>query len=407
MGTFPKSIANGVYGVHLLSNKTKGTPMHLAVLQENLKRGLATIMPAIATKTTQQILTTVRLASDGERLTLAATNLDTSITCDIGAKVTAHGVACVPAKLLADVIGSLPNDRVILELLKTSLRITCAGSVTTINCLDADDWPTLPTGRTQGIQLPEGLISEIAQRVAYAAATEATRPVLTGVHLAFDKGWLTATAVDGLRLAQRTAALEAHVDDVFTVIAPARSLAAASKALKDTEGPVAIGVSRLGAGALDGDAAHLSLSAGGVTVTLRLIDGQFPDFARVLPKAYVSRVVVDAAELRRAVDLAEPFAAASAGTVKLCAEADSDLMPGRVVISANAAEVGDSKVVIDAMVDGPGSPTAANVAFLAAALGCIGTPQIAIELTDARGPAVFRPVGEDGHFHLVMPLIVR
>lgn len=381
--------------------------MHLTTLQENLKRALATVMPAVPTKTTQQILTTVRLATDGERLTLAATNLDTSITCDIGAKVETPGAACIPAKLLADVIGSLPNDRVTLELRQQSLRITCAGSETTIKGLDVDDWPTLPTGRTQGIQLPEGLIGEIAQRVAVAAATEATRPVLTGVRLAFEKGWLYATAVDGLRLAQLTAGLEAHVDDVFTVIAPARSIAAASKALKDTEGPVALGVSHLGGGALDGDAAHLSLAAGGVTVTLRLLDGQFPDFARVLPKAHVSRIVVDAAELRRAVSLAEPFAAASAGTVKLCAEADSDLMPGRVVISANAAEVGDSKVVIDAMVDGPGSPTAANVKFLADALGCIGTPQIAIELTDEKGPAVFKPVGADGYFHLVMPLIVR
>ncbi len=382
--------------------------MYLTTLQENLKRALATVMPAVPTKTTQQILTTVRLGTTDGRLTLAATNLDTSITCDIGAKIETSGAACIPAKLLADVIGSLANDRVTLELRQQSLRITCAGSETTIKGLDVDDWPTLPTGRTQGIQLPEGLIGEIAQRVAVAAATEATRPVLTGVHLAFDKGWLTATAVDGLRLAQLTAELEAHVDDVFSVIAPAKSLIAASKALKDADGPVHVGVSHAGGTqTFDGDAAHLSLSAGGVNITLRLLDGQFPDFARVLPKAHVSRIVVDAAELRRAVDLAEPFAAASAGTVKLCAEADSDLMPGRVVISANAAEVGDSKVVIDAMVDGPGSPTAANVKFLADALGCIATPQIAIELTNEKGPAVFKPVGADGYFHLVMPLIVR
>lgn len=380
--------------------------MKLAVLQENLKRGLATVMPAVAGKTTQQILTTVHLSSDGDRLRLAATNLDVSITASIGAKVTTPGAACIPAKLLADVVGSLPNDRITLELVGPALRLTCAGSVTTINGLDIDDWPVLPVERTQGIQLPEDLVGEIASRVAIAAATDAFRPILTGVHLQFEKGWLYATAVDGLRLARLTAELEAHVDETFVVIAPAKSLMAAAKALKDTEGPVAVGVSHTGGAALDGDAAHLSLAAGGVAVTLRLLDGKFPDFQRVVPTSYRTRVVLDAAELRRAVDLAEPFAAASQMIAKLCAEGPQ-IGPGRVTISANATEVGNATVQVDALVDGPGGPTAANVAFLATALSCIGTPQVALELGDERAPAVFKPVGQDGYLHLVMPMTVR
>lgn len=380
--------------------------MHLAVLQENLKRALATVMPAIATKTTQQILTTVRLSTDGERLMLAATNLDVSITASVGAKATTHGTACIPAKLLADVVGSLPNDRVTLELVQQNLRITCAGSVTTINGLDPDDWPVLPVKHAQGIQLPEGLLGEIAQRVACAAATETSRPILTGVHLVFERGWLYATATDGLRLAQLTAELEAHVDETFAVIAPAKSLMAASKALKDAEGPVSVGVSRVGSDGLDGDAAHLTLAAGGAAVTLRLLDGKFPDYQRVIPASHPTRVVVDAGELRRAVDLAEPFAAASQQIVKLCAEGP-ELGAGRVTLSANAAEVGNATLQVDAQVDGPGGPTAANVAFLATALGCISTPQVAIELGDARAPVVFKPVGADGYLHLVMPMTVR
>lgn len=382
--------------------------MNLAVLQENLKRGLATIAPAVPTKTTQQILTTVRLtATEAGRLELAATNLETTITCSVGAKVAEPGVTCVPAKLLADVIGSLPNDKITLTLLKTGLRLVCAGSETTIKALEADDFPTLPTVAPGAIQLTAETLVDVAHQVVLAAATTDARPALCGVRVVIDGAWATYTALDGCRLAQRTAELEAHVGDQLQLLVPAKALAIAAKALKDAEGPVQLGLTCSGSDDVLGEVRQLALSAEGVTVVTRLLDSTFPDTTRVIPSRFLARLVCDTGALRQAAQLAQHFAPKSFGNVKLEATSGGDLRPGRVTLSANLAEVGDAKVVVDAMADGPGGVVALNAAYLLDALGCIDTPQVAIELGDAAQPAVFKPVGVDGYLHIVMPMTVR
>jgi DNA polymerase-3 subunit beta len=121
----------------------------------------------------------------------------------------------------------------------------------------------------------------------------------------------------------------------------------------------------------------------------------------------MTRTVLETADLAKAVKLASYFANASANIVRIMMESGGDLGPGRLTISANAAEVGDNKGQVDGMVHGEGGQIALNVKFLADAINAIKTPQIALETQTQQNPAVFRPVGAEGYVHIVMPMTVR
>ncbi len=178
--------------------------MKLSCLQENLSRGLGVVGRAVATRTTLPITNNVLLATDQSRLKLGATNLEMAISYWIGAKVEEEGAITVPARLLTEFVNSLPNDKIDISLsLKTkTLELKCARFEARISGIDAKDFPPIPTideGITARVEV-EALRQGISQ-VAFAAASEESRPVLTGVDTQFDNDLLTLAAADGFRLA--------------------------------------------------------------------------------------------------------------------------------------------------------------------------------------------------------------
>lgn len=377
--------------------------MKLSCLQENLKRGLSIVSHAVAGKSTLPVLSNILLASDGGRLKLAATNLEIGITCWIGAKIEEDGAVTVPSKLFSDVVSGLPNDKINLSLdaRTQTLNLTCARFDNNIKGTEAGEFPTIPTiaDRAPVVMFPPALLREAVDQVAFAAATDDTRPILQGVQLRLRDNRATFAAADGFRLAQRTIELPEPVREPQELIIPARALIELARTLSDNDNPVEMIVTPGGGQVLF----HTET----VDLVSRLIDGKFPDVERVIPQNFLTRTVLDTQELTKAVKLASYFAAASANIVRLQMESGGELSPGRIIISANAAEVGDNKGQVDAMIHGEGGQIALNVKFLADAVAAIPTPQVALETQTAQNPAVFRPVGADGYIHIVMPMTVR
>jgi DNA polymerase-3 subunit beta len=377
--------------------------MKLSCLQENLKRGLAIVSHAVAGKSTLPVLSNILLASDDGRLKLAATNLEIGITCWIGAKIEDEGAVTVPAKLLSDVVGSLPNDRIdlTLDVRTQTLNLKCARFETNIKGTEAGEFPTIPTidDRTPAAIFPPALLRETIEQVAFAAATEETRPVLQGVQLRLRDNRAIFAAADGFRLAQRIIELPEPIAQQQELIIPARALTELARIVDDDESPVEMMITPGGGQVLF----HTST----VDLVSRLIEGRFPDVDRVIPQQYQTRAVLDRQELTKAVRLASFFAVASSNIVRLHMEPGGEMGPGRITISANAVEVGDNKGQIDATIQGDGGQIALNVKFLSDAIAAIPTPQIALETQSPQHPAVFKPVGADGYIHIVMPMTVR
>ncbi|MBL7209649.1 MAG: DNA polymerase III subunit beta [Dehalococcoidia bacterium] len=374
--------------------------MKVSCLQENLNKGLGIVGRAVAARTTLPITQNVLIATDESRLKLVATNLEMAISCWIGAKVEEEGAITVPARLVTEFAGSLPNDLIDMTLGKHTLELKCARFKARINGLDAEDFPPIP-------QVSDGIATKIEAEalrqgislVGFVAATEESRPVLTGVQLEFDGDKLTLAAADGFRLAVHNAPLLSPVSDKAAVIMPARALNELSRFLTDQEEPVEITVNQQKSQAL--------FRLKNIEMVSQLIQGAFPNYSQLIPQSYVTRAVLDVAEFLRAIKMASIFARDGSGIVRLEMTPGAELTPGKMNISAQAEEIGDNFGEIDALIDGEPAKIAFNARYISEVLSVLHQNQVALETTTPSSPGVLRPVGVDNYIHVVMPMFVQ
>ncbi|HYN87748.1 MAG TPA: DNA polymerase III subunit beta [Ardenticatenaceae bacterium] len=373
--------------------------MEVSCLQENLARGLSIVNRAVATRSTLPVLSNIYLGTDGGRLKLAATNLEIGITCWVGAKVESEGATTVPARLFSDLVNQSPPERIEMALHRRGeeLRYRCAQVEATIKGIDAGEFPIIPTAEGEGaIHVPPGLLQEMINQVAFAAATDDSRPILTGVLMDFNEDQLTLAAADGFRLSVRTARLEAPVAENTRVIVPARALNELARVIGDQEAPVAITVTP--------NRNQVLFHLENVDLVSQLIEGNFPDYRQIIPKGSQTTTVVDSAALHKAVRRAYIFAHAAANIVRLSIAAGQAGQPSQLTIRAEAAEIGDNVEALVAQVEGPEVEIAFNARYLLDVLGVIGAAQTALETSSSSSPGIIRPVGGDGFTHVVMPM---
>ena len=377
--------------------------MRVSCLQENLKRGLSVVSHAVASKSTLPVLSNILLTTEGGRLRLQATNLEVGITCWIGAKVEDEGAVTIPAKLLADFVGNLPNDAVTMSLDERTqtVHLRCARSEANIKGIEADEFPSIPTVEADEptVALDRDVFRSAINQVDFAAATDDTRPVLAGVLVKLQGNEVTLSATDGFRLSVKTIELPEPVRVAQEVIIPARALIELSRIIGDSESPVEMTVTPSGGQVL--------FHTDNIDLVSRLIDGKFPDYQRIIPKQYATRAVMDRSGFLRDAKQASVFASSSANIAKVTLDAGAEWGPGRLTLSANAAEVGDNKSELEGQITGEGGQIALNVKFLQEALGAIDTPQVVFEMQSQAAPGVFRPVGDESLLIIVMPMTVR
>jgi DNA polymerase-3 subunit beta len=376
--------------------------MKLSCLQENLSKGLGTVSRAVATRSTLPITQNILLASEQSRLKLAATNLEMAITCWIGAKVEQEGSITVPARLFIDFVNSLPNDLVEITLPANShtMEIRSGRFQAHINGIDAQDFPPIPEvsdGLTTNMEAA-GLREGITQ-VTISAATEESRPVLTGINTEFEGDQLSLAAADGFRLAVHKTNIGALVDPKTTVIIPARALNELNRLLGEQEEPVEVTINK--------QKSQLLFRLKNAEMVSQVIQGSFPDYAQVIPQSYNTRAVVDIAEFLRVTKMSSIFARDASGIVRLLITPGAELAPGKLTISAQAEEIGGNVGEIDALVDGAEAKIAFNVKYLTDVLSVLRQSQVALEVTTPSSPGVIRPIGVDNYVYVIMPMFVQ
>jgi len=376
--------------------------MRVSCLQENLAKGLSTVARAVATRSTLPVLGNILLETDQSRLKLAATNLEIGINCWIGAKVEEEGAITVPARLLTEFVNSLPPERIDLELIvrTQTLHMRCSRYEANVKGIEASEFPLIPTAdkleKGSRIQIAPELIRQMINQVIIAAATDESRPILTGVLVKFDNGQLTLAAADGFRLSVRTARLEGSVPAPISVIVPARALAELARISADEQNPIEVIISE----ARNQVMFHLS----NVDLVSQLISGSFPDYRQIIPKTQTTRTVVDTRAFLSAAKIASFFARDAANIVRLKMEPGSELTPGQLTVAATSAEVGDNVSQIEAQIEGQNLEIAFNAKYLMEVLGVVDAPQVALETTTNSSPGVIKPVGSQDFTHVIMPM---
>lgn len=376
--------------------------MKLSCLQGNLSKGLSVVSRAVATRSTLPITQNILLTAEQSRLKLAATNLEMATTSWISAKVEEEGTITIPARLLIDFVNSWPDELIEINLPTDShiLKLESGRSKAHINGIDADDFPPIPQ-ISDGIAIKVGVaaLREAIIQVAFGAATEETRPALTGINVEFEGEKLVLAAADGFRLAVHTTTLDTPVDEKITVIIPARTLNEVNRLLGDQEEPVEIIINKQKSQVLF----HLK----DADLVSQIIQGSFPDYSQVIPQSYTTRAVLDVDQFLKATKMSSIFARDASGIIRLVVTPGPELGHGKITISAQAEEVGGNVTEIDALVDGEEAKIAFNVRYLNDVLGVIKQSQVALEVTTTSSPGVIRPLGVDNYVHVIMPMFVQ
>ncbi len=375
--------------------------MKVTCLQENLAKGLGIVGRAVALRSTLPITSNVLISTEHGRIKLAATNLDIALSCWIGGQIEEEGAITVPSRLLTDFVNSLPAEKISLTLSPRSkqVKLVCARNEATIGGMDADDFPPIPSVEGDTLEIDAKMLREAITQVVFSAATDDSRPVLTGVDIVVEGDQLTMAAADGFRLAVRTLKLKKKVGERQEVIVPSRALSELNRLLQDQEDPVQV--------TFNANKTQVLFKLKDVELVAQLIQGTFPDYSRLIPKEWGSRAVVEVRDFLQETKIASIFARDGSGIVRITFENGADGAPGQMTVSARAEEIGDNQGALDAAVEGESSKIAFNGKYLQEVLAVLDGGRVALETTGPSQPGVIRPIDNDNYVHVVMPMFVQ
>ena len=370
--------------------------MNVSVMQENLARGLGIVSRAVSSRATLPVLANVLLKTDNSGLKLTATNLEIGINCWVPGKVEAEGEITVPAKLLTDLVASLPNQRIDLQLSAKdrTLKVTCGGSRSSIKGIDADEFPVVAAiGDAPATSVDSRALREALGEVVFAAATDESRPILTGVLTKLAGDRMTLAAADNYRIAVRGLTVAQPVGAETSIVVPGRSYAELMRILPDAEQPIEITITP--------NKSQVLFHVEGIDLVSRLIEGQFPNYEPVIPSGHSSRAVLDREAFLAGARRASIFARDSANIVKVEVGGDGT---SEVSITAHAADVGDNADALEASVEGQQTTIAFNARYLTDVLAALAADEVALELSGPLAPGVIRGIGHDDYVHVIMPV---
>ena len=361
--------------------------MKLKVTQENLAKALNYVARVASTRSTLPILSNILLKIQDNQLSVSATNLDIAIHSQVGAQVQNEGSLTVPAKLLQELVSSLPTGIVELEQEDQKLKISTDQYKSVINGVSAEDFPVMPaieSGET--FSIPAQTLREGLSQVLLAASNDESRPVLTGVIFRSFEGWLYMASTDSYRLAERK--IMKTKQEVLLLI-PATALHDVMRIIHDYSGDVKISY----------DDQQVQFLAGDVELVARLIDGAYPDYRKLIPINFETTATLPRTELTNIVKVTSLFARESAGSVVISVDEASE----SIWIRAVASQLGENNATAKIIAHGSGAITL-NSRYLLDVLQVMNGKDVTIGFNGKLDPVhISDPVADD-YQHIIMPL---
>lgn len=372
--------------------------MKILVLQQDLISALSSVSRFVSLKPQIPILSNILFSAEKGKLQLSATNLEMGILLGIGAKIETEGKITIPAKVILELINNIPRGQILIEENKGQVLINAhpffSGTVTSI---PAAEFPNIPQGTAGAdVVFTKNTLSLITQQICFAAATDETRPVLTGILFSFGKN-ISTVATDGFRLSYREIQEGdlGNAGEIGKLLIPARLIEESIRVLGgfQEEDKISVGVSR--------KEGQVVFSGDSVVLTGKLIEGDFPDFDKVLPKKWTHRALVGKEDLLRAVKIGAVFAREAAGVIRVRIEKE------KLVVFAESQQYGKEETTLDAKTEGEGVEVAFNYRYILEFLGSIKGEEVSFETEGPTSPGVFQDTKDPSYKHLIMPVRIQ
>jgi DNA polymerase-3 subunit beta len=352
---------------------------------------LQTVTRVASTRSAIQALSGVQLEASGAVCELRATDTDVSLRVPLAAQVDRPGTVVLPARLLLDVVRSLPSPQVGLELrtAEHDVELVSGNATFHIRTLHAEDFPPFPEADSgSAVSLPVTAFVETAQKVAGSASRDETRPVLTGILVSASGTEVRMVATDSYRLSVKETTLESPLSSAFEVNVPSRALQELSRiASHAEEQELTVSVRQN----------QVVFVLGKVVLSSRLIDGQFPNYRQLLPETYEHELRMPGPELRDVVR-----------RISLLAQKNAPLRlsftPGELTVSAQTPDVGEAREAMPVAFQGDPLEIGFNPEFLRDGLDAIEGGEVILKLISPLRPGLLEAGDGSGFLYLIMPI---
>lgn len=368
--------------------------MKLVCSQADLERAVNIVSKAITPNTTLPVLNNIFLKTEGKKLHFSATNLEVAIQYFIPADVKSEGSITVPAKLLSSYVNLLKDDRLEIHLKEgDTVEINASSSHTKMKGINANEFPVIPKIEKENtFKVPKKELEAAITQTVFAASTNTSRPVLSGVLFDVKKDVLKVVATDSYRLAEKTIRLKDKTEIEVECIVPARTVMELGKILSlSGEKEVEMSVSKN----------QVLFVIGDIQLMSRLIEGKFPPYEKVVPKETKTKLEVLDEALANVVRRVSLFARENNNSIKLSATND-----GKLTVSTDETRVGEEKAELNVKINGENNKIALNAQYLLDVLNYIQSDNVLVEIDDKLSPAVVRPAKEKDYVYIIMPLKV-
>lgn len=382
--------------------------MKLTCPQSELNAHLSLVSRAVPSNPSHPVLANVLMHADEDKQEISLTGFDLSlgVQTSFAAQVEEGGLLTLPAKLLSDIVSRLPNEEITLstEADSSLATLTSALGRYQVQGLDATEYPELPTVESgEAVYLPVEQLIEGLRGALFAASTDETKQVLTGVHVAVAASEMEFAATDGHRLSvvntvKSDAAggvADGEAETAFDVTVPGKALRELERMLQLHPAGEAI--------SLRFDQGQLLFQWDNQRLTSRLLEGQYPNYRQLIPRQFSRQMTVERKLLIGALERISVLADKKNNIVKFSLDAAGQ----EVVISVDAPDVGSGREALPAQISGDSLDIAFNVRYLLEGLKVLNTSEVQMQCNTATSPAILTPLGGLKMTYLVMPIQIR
>lgn len=366
--------------------------MKLTCSQADLALALSLVNRAVSPNNTLPVLNNILIKAEGKKIFLSATNLEIAISASLDVHVENEGTLTVPAKVFTAYVALLEDKNVDLAVMNGhTLLIRTEGSESKMKGISSEEFPLLPKiEQATIIKLPTESFCKALEQVVFAASTNISRPVLTGLFFQISGKRVKIAATDSYRLAEKTLTLDKDSGQELSFIVPSRTAQELQKVLENAQEKEF--ELRMGKG-------QVLFKVDGVELTSRLIEGNFPDYEKILPKETKTNVTLNTEEFILGLKKVSIIVRETNNNVKIRVEG------GKLYIFSEETQVGQGTTVLNAEeMTGDSVETALNAQYLLDVLGRLNQPKVHFGLNDGLSPVMVTPAQASGYLHIIMPL---
>jgi DNA polymerase-3 subunit beta len=352
---------------------------------------LQTVTRVASTRTAVQALSGVKVSVSEQGTELLATDMDVGLRVPLQADTERPGEVVLPARLLLDVARALPAKRVSLELRTAEQDVELISGAATfhLRTLRLEDFPVLPAATPENqVVVPAEAFVQTVSRVARSASKDETRPILTGILMSAAEQELRMVATDSYRLSVKQTKLEAPLEGTLEANVPARALQELVRIAQQLENAtLAVSVGQN----------QVVFQLDGITLSSRLLDGQFPNYRQLLPESVEHELRLATAELTEVVR-----------RVSLLAQKNAPLRlgfsEGELTVSAQTPDVGEASETIPAPFHGEPFEIGFNPEFLRDGLDSLESEELVLKLISPLRPGLIESPESGDFVYLIMPI---